>query len=368
MRRIKFLLKKEFLQVFRNRAILPIVFILPVIQLLILAHAATYEIRNISLTIVDNDNSQLSRQLAGHFDASPYFILDEPAAPGKSLDRLYSDRADMVLHIPNHFERDLLRDRNAKVLFSINAINSSKAAVAYNYAQSILQQFNRQILAEWSDAPAMAAIRITFANWFNPELNYITYMVPGILVLLVTIIGMFLSSINIVREKEMGTIEQINVTPVSKGIFIIGKLTPFWVIAMIELVFGMAIAKLFFRIPIEGSLGLIFAFAAVYLLVVLGLGLLISTVSETQYQAMFLTWFFMVVFILMSGLLTPIESMPTWAQELTRINPIAYFVRIIRMVMLKGSAFSDIAHDFLFISIFAVVVNLLAVINYRKTV
>jgi ABC-2 type transport system permease protein len=191
-------------------------------------------------------------------------------------------------------------------------------------------------------------------------------MVPGILCLLVTIIAFLLSGMNIVREKEIGTIEQINVTPIRKVQFIAGKLLPFWIIALFELAFGLTIGKLLFNIPIIGSLGLIFLSAAVYIFVILGFGLLISTMTNTQQQSMLVSFFFMVIFILMSGLFTSIESMPEWAQKLDRINPIAYFIRIMRMVMLKGSDFHDIRESFYSLVVYALAIISFAVWRYRK--
>jgi ABC-2 type transport system permease protein len=191
-------------------------------------------------------------------------------------------------------------------------------------------------------------------------------MVPGILVLLVTLIGIFLAGINVVREKEIGTIEQINVTPIKKYQFIAGKLIPFWIIAMFELAFGLVIAKLVFHIPVVGSIWLVFGVAGVFMMATLGLGLIISTTSDTMQQSMFVTWFFLVVFILMSGLFTSVESMPRWAQMINVINPIAYFIKIIRMIMLKGSAFRDIFNPFMALVIYGIAALSIAVWRYRK--
>ena len=177
---------------------------------------------------------------------------------------------------------------------------------------------------------------------YNKTLNYKTYMVPGILVLLITMITLFLSGMNIVREKEVGTLEQINVTPIKKYQFIIGKLFPFWVIGMGILTIGLIIAKLIFNVPFLGSIAVVYLYTSIYILVILGMGLFISNFTDTQQQAMFIAWFFVVIFILMSGLFTPIESMPQWAQRLTDFNPIKYFIEVMRMVMLKGSSFTDI--------------------------
>ena len=178
--------------------------------------------------------------------------------------------------------------------------------------------------------------------WYNETLNYKTFMVPGILVLLVTMITLFLSGMNIVREKEIGTLEQINVTPIKKYQFIIGKLFPFWLLGLVLLTIGLIISKLLFDIPILGSLSLMYFYTSIYILVILGIGLFISNFTNTQQQAMFIAWFFMVIFILMSGLFTPIASMPPWAQTITDFNPIKYYVEVMRMVMLKGAGLKDI--------------------------
>jgi ABC-2 type transport system permease protein len=191
-------------------------------------------------------------------------------------------------------------------------------------------------------------------------------MVPGILVLLVTIIGLLLSGMNIVREKEIGTIEQINVTPIRRIEFIAGKLIPFWIIALFELAFGLTLGKLIFNIPLEGSLWLIFLSAGIYLFVILGFGLLISTMTNTQQQSMLVSFFFMVIFILMSGLFTSIESMPQWAQVADKLNPIAYFIKIMRMIMLKGSSFADISVPFFSLVVYACLIISLAIWRYRK--
>ncbi len=372
MRTIFFILQKEFLQIFRNRSMLPIIFAVPVVQLLVLAFAANYEIRNISIDIVDQDGGAWSRQLRDKLTASGYFTLHrQSASVDEAFEDLETDRADLILTIPRHFERDLVRENEVKVQLLVNAINGSKAGLAAGYASSILSDFNRRIRLEWlaldeDDAPAH--FDVSYRYWYNQDMNYKFFMVPGILVVLVTMIGAFLSGMNIVKEKEIGTIEQLNVTPIKKIHFIIGKLLPFWIIALFELAFGLVVGKLVFDLPVVGSIGWVFLFAAVYLLVMLGLGLLISTFTETQQQSMFITWFFLIIFILMSGLFTPIESMPLWAQKITLFNPVAYFVKVIRMVMLKGSGWADISYYLGVMLVFAVALNGIAVWNYRKTV
>ena len=368
MRTILYILQKEFRQVFRNKTMLPIIFAVPLVQLLILAYAVTFEIRNINLVIVDHDHSTQSRGLVSKFSAPPFYtLIDKALTYQQAEEMLKKGKAHQILVIPAGFERDLVKDNKSTVSLVTNAIDGSAAAIMNAYGVNIIMDFNQELVVETLNGIEFKApLQVSYSFWFNPELNYITYMVPGILVLLVTIIGMFLSAMNVVREKEIGTIEQINVSPVRKYHFVIGKLLPFWIIALFELAFGLTLARLFFQIPIVGSLGLIFGVASVYLLAVLGIGLFISTLVNTQQQAMFLAWFFAVIFIMMSGLFTPVESMPDWAQKINLINPIAYFIRMMRMIMLKGSELEDILRPLFSLIVYTLVSLTLVVWRYRK--
>lgn len=368
MRTLLFIIQKEFIQLFRNKVILRIIFVLPFIQLLVLTYTATFEIKVIRLNIVDLDHSQTSRDLTSHFSGSPFYRIVEFSNSVKTgeLD-LLSGRASQLISIPADFEKDLLNGGQARVQILTDAIDGAAAALMNAYTLSIIQDFNTNLIAETTGTPAREVIQTSRSFWFNPELNYKNYMIPGILVLLVTIISMFLSGMNLVKEKEIGTIEQINVTPIRKYQFIIGKLLPYWIIALVELLFGLLLAKLVFDIPIVGSVWLIFFVAAVYLIVTLGLALLISTKTNTQQQAMFLSWFFLVIFILMSGLFTSVDSMPQWAKTINIFNPIAYFVEIIRMIMLKGSELSDILNRMIYLGVFALLTLSVAIWQYKKT-
>lgn len=370
MRIIAIIVRKEFLQISRNRMMLPMIFLMPIIQLLILSNAATFNLRNIRLGLIDRDHSSASRLIARNFQAAGSFVQVPLQAGAKAgLQALLKDDADVVIEIPHHFESNLVRQGDGHMQVLVNAIDGAAAAVESSYTAAILERANRRLIRNFVgvDPPAMG-VTLNPQFWFNPELNYQTFMVPGILVMLVTMVSLFLAGMNIVREKEIGTIEQLNVTPIRKTEFIIGKLLPFWLIGLLELAVGLVVAKLVFAVPMVGSLWLIFLFAAVYLISILGIGLFASTLSDTQQQAMFISWFFMVLFILLSGLFTPIESMPHWAQVITWFNPIAYFVRVIRMVMLKGSGFAEIRGDFIAMLVAAVVINAAAIASYRKQV
>ena len=371
MRTILFILQKEFLQVFRNRTMLPVIFVVPIVQLLILVNAATMEMKNIDMEVVDLDLSPVSRRLVSKFEGSPFFNIQKTIfSIDEAKTDLLENRTKMILQIPDGFERKLFVENKCDIQLLIDAVNGMTASLSNAYAQAVIRDFNAELLAKQGTNAYVNIvpenIQIENSFWYNPELNFKYYMVPGILVILVSMIGIFLTAMNIVREKEMGTIEQINVTPIKKYQFITGKLLPFWIIALFELGFGLIIGKLLFRLPIEGSLPLLFAFAGLYLFVVLGLGLLISTMAHSQQQVMFLSFFFLVTFILMSGVFTPEESMPFWAQRVNIINPFAYFMRVIRMIILKGSGFTDVIREFVSITVFGIIVLSLAIWRYRK--
>ena len=371
MRTVLFLLQKEFRQIFRNKSIIAIIMVMPVIQLIIMPLAADYEVKNVNLAVVDHDHSAYSRQLISKITASGYFRLADYSASFKdAMQFIESDKADLVLEIPHGFEKNLIREDEQQLFIAVNAINGTKANLGGAYIGQIIRAFNQDIrleLVQPGRVNPIPVIEITSSNWFNPLMNYKVFMVPGILAILVTMVGGFLTSLNIVREKEIGTIEQINVTPIKKHHFILGKLIPFWLLGNVVFTVGLTVSWLIYGIVPVGSLGVLYSFIAVYLLAVMGLGLLVSTFCETQQQAMFIMFFFMMIFILMGGLFTPIESMPDWARTIAAFNPVSYLISVMRLVILKGSGFRDILPHLGIIACFAVVLNTWAILNYRKT-
>jgi ABC-2 type transport system permease protein len=348
---------------------LPIIFVVPLVQLIILVYAATLELKSIKTCFVDLDHSASSQLLIGKIQGTPFYKTKCIAASyTRAEHELLSGRADLAVVIPKGFEKDIMCDKKAQVQVLINAINGTAAGLAQAYTTMIIQNYNQNLKTSLMPVRPEGSrnIETTYSFWYNPKLNFKTFMVPGILVLLVTIISLLLTGMNIVREKELGTIEQINVTPVKKYQFVVGKLLPFWILALFELAFGLVLGKLLFNIPIIGSLWLIFMVVGVYLVGILSLGLIVSTITNTQQQAMFISFFFMMVFILMSGLFTAIENMPVWAQWVNQANPVAHLVRMMRMIMLKGSGFTDIQDTFLKLCVIVIVVLTLAIRRYRK--
>lgn len=370
MRTIYYLIQKEFLQIFRDKAMLVIIFAIPVIQLVVLTHAATFELKKTPYHLVDFDQSAASQRLVSEFEATGYFNkVGQSFSTDRGIEDMLSNDANMVMVIPRDFGKNLHSGQPADIQFLINAVDGSTAGLMQSYSQSIVQQFSRQMQPDFRGVSASGApvpIRITTMNRFNPTLDYIMYMVPGIISILVTLICLLLSILNIVREREIGTIEQLNVTPIKKYQFIVGKLVPTWLLSMLILTIALGVAYFFFEIPFRGNILLLYLTAGIYLLAIQGLGLLISNISETQQQAMFVNFFFVMIFMLMGGIFTPIESMPEWAQQLTAINPIAYFAKIMRMVLLKGSGWGDIQGMIGVLTFMAVILLPAAVWRYRK--
>ncbi len=371
MRTIRFLLQKEFRQIFRNRSIVALIVVLPIIQLIIMPLAADYEIKNVNLSVADHDHSSYSRKLIDKITASGYFRLQEYSGSyDQSFELVERDKADLILEIPDGFEHGIFRQEPKKLFIAVNAINGTKAGLGGAYLNTIIGSFGSEV--QFAKMPAarnnvMPTIEIVSSNWYNPLMNYKVFMVPGILAILITMVGGFLTALNIVKEKEVGTIEQINVTPIKKHHFILGKLIPFWVLGNVVFSIGLLVSWLIYGIVPQGNLLVLYAFIWVYLLAIMGFGLLISTYVETQQQAMFIMFFFMMIFILMGGLFTSIDSMPDWAKMVTKFNPLSYLIEVMRMVILKGSGWRDIFPHLLAIGGFAAGLNIWAVLNYRKT-
>lgn len=372
MRTLKFLLQKEFRQIFRDKSILRMIIAMPLIQLLIMPLAADFEIKNINVSVVDHDHSTYSKKLVDRVVASGYFKLNDYSNSfNQSYQQFQTDKSDLIIEIPKNFEKDLVAENKANLFLAVNAINGTKASVGSGYLSQIINNFNGEIRQQWKQpdrASVSPSIDIESSNWFNRFLKYAWFMVPGILVSLVTMVGINMCSLNIVKEKEIGTIEQINVTPVKKYQFILAKLIPFWVIGMFIFSLGLfGIARLVYGIVPAGSYLVLYSFLALFLITILGIGLLISTYSTTQQQAMSLAFFCMMIFLLMSGLFTSLDSMPDWAKWIAKFNPVTYFIQVMRMVVLKGSGFADLQFHYLAVGIMAIFFNGWAILNYRKT-
>lgn len=372
---LKYLLEKEFKQMLRNPIMLPLIIALPLIQLILLPYAATYEIRNIDLVVIDHDKSDLSRDLCHKINSSEYFnIVDYAPTHQEALEDLERGKAGMSIEIPENFEENLNHLKKVQLYIMADAVDGTKASIGTSYLGTIVQEFSTHTLIELAyrfqtslDIPQTAKITPVPQYRFNPEMDYQTYMVPGILAMLLTLVGGILAALNISSERELGTLEQINVSPVSKFQYLLGKLIPFWIMGFFIISLGLLIAYILYGIVPKGSIFTLMVFATIYNMGFIGFGLFISSVSKSQQQAMFIAFFFLLIFFLMGGLFTPVSSMPRWAQYVTLLNPTAYLIDAMRLIILKGSGFSDMWPQFWATVSFAVFFNLLSLITFRKT-
>ncbi|MBL7773385.1 MAG: ABC transporter permease [Chitinophagaceae bacterium] len=368
MRSLFFILEKEFRQMRRRKGLIRTLFIAPIIQLILMPLAANYSVKNISLVVVDHDHSSTSREMVAKITSSGHFNLYATSESNKeALSYVEHDKADLVLEIPPHFERNLVRENSEKLSVEINAIEGVKAGLAGAYLSQILLDYNADIRERFLPPTHQAFVfRIIPIHWYNVFLNYYLYIIPGILVNLVTGIGLMQTAFNLVNEKEIGTIEQINVTPVKKFWFILGKLLPFYILSAIIFSVGLLVGFVFYGMVPVGSIATMYIALLDFLFALVGFGLLLSTYAESQQQVMSLAFFFMNILNMMSGLFTNLDSMPAWAQFITNCFPLSHFIKAMRMICLKGSGLADITPHLLYMFAIGLVFNTWAVLNYKK--
>ncbi len=362
MRIILMLVKKEFLQVWRNPLLMQILLIAPMVQFLLFPFTADYEIKQLKVAFIDWDHSSLTQEISQKFQYSTHFVSYGFLSSKEEAEQLMlTDAIDFLVEFPDNFEQYIMTQQPAQIAVTANAINSVKAGIGTGYVQTVLGS----ALNDWSLNRGMvnresAQLITTNVYWYNEQMNYKNLIVPGILVILVTLIGAYVTALNIVREKEIGTIEQINVSPIPRWQFLVGKMIPFWILGMLEFLLGILFMKLVFDITVQGSFPVLLGATSIYLLAMLGLGFFISSVSTNQLQAMFIVFFLFIVFVLLSGLFTPTEGMPNWARYINYANPMSYYMDVIKLVVLKGAGFEPLKTHFIVLSGMAVGVNVAA--------
>ncbi len=365
MRTFKFLFEKELRQISRDPFMIWMICFFPVMIMLVMPFATNLDFKDISICIVDNDNSQFSRLLADKIDHSSNFVLkDMPTDHNAALASMERYGIDIVLEIPHNFEKDALMGHKPGLSIAANAVNASKASSGVGYLSQILSQAAAERGAR--QGVAASTDMITVHNLYNPTENYKYFMIPALTVMLIIIVCCTLPALNIVKEKEVGTIEQINVSPIGKVSFTLAKLVPYWLIGLLVISIAMLIAKWVYGLVPAGNLWIIYAMVFLFTLTISSLGLIVSNISSTMQQAMFVIFFFIMIYVLMSGLMTPIESMPGWAQVITYFVPPRYFIDTLRAVYLKGSGFADVAKNFAALGIFAIVLAAIAIKSYKR--
>ena len=371
--RIQYLIRKEFKQMRRN-ILLPIIFcLLPLALTNIIPRVATQEVKGLKLCVVDNDHSTLSRRLIQKIDASAYLDLNRIAQSEKeAMQSLDDASADLFLIIPEGYEKKTVSpipSEGGELYIAANATNGMKGAMGQNYVQQIILSFMQEIAEDNGNYTPPSeglgeAVRLRFA--FNPHLDYKIYMMPAVFALMLMLIVGFLPALNIVGEKERGTIEQVNVTPISKVEFIVSKLVPYWCVGMLMSILALAAGKGLYGILPAGSIGVMFLFLLVFCMLASSFALIISNYSDSTRQASLTMFFFLVIFILMSGLLTPVRSMPVWAQWLSMLDPMRHIIEALRLIYVKGSTLVELLPQFYTLCAFAAFASLWAVVSYRK--
>ena len=362
---LRSLIIKEFLQIRRNPFLPRFILVFPFVIMLVIPWITTLDVHNILVTVIDDDRSPMSQRIVADMQASEYITLESYASGyDEALVKLEQGRTDVIIAIPDGVEKHRVLGVPDKISVSANAVNAIKGMIGMQYVMQSIGMATADLAAAQGKQPE--AEFTVVQNRYNPTMNYRYYMIPAIMIMLLIILCGFLPSLSLVNEKEKGTLEQINVTPVSRLTFTLSKLIPYWIIGLFVLSVAMLIAGLVYGLLPSGSLITIYCGAFLFILSISGLGVAIANRSERMQQTMFVMFFFMIVFILMSGLLTPISSMPKWAQHLTIVFPPRYFIEIMRSVYLRGTTFVDLLPQLISLAIFAGLLNILAAVSYTK--
>lgn len=359
------LVQKEFLQIRRNSFLPRLIIAFPILVMLLMPLIMTMDVRQVNVAVVDLDRSTTSRRIASHINASEYLTLAQTSAEYPlAMEVLEQGAVDVIVQIPDNFERDMTVATPERISITANAVNATKGGMGMQYVVQTIARTLAELRGEKS--PAKLSELVTIENRYNPTLNYRHYMIPALMIILFILICGFLPALSIVGEKESGTIEQINVTPISRFMFILSKLVPYWIIGLFVVTVAMLVARLVYGLAPVGSIGAIYFGALLFILTISGFSLTIANFSETMQQTMFVMFFFIMTFMLMSGLLTPIDSMPVWAQRFTLILPPRYYVEILRSVYLKGTTIAELWTNYAALGIFAIIFNTLAALTYKK--
>jgi len=374
MRAIRFMLIKEFKQIFRTREMIAIIFGLPVVQLIILGFTITNEVKNVSLIISDRDNSRISREIVRSFEHTDRFtVIDYTTDQERIEDAIQKWEAQVALIIPRGFGEDYKRGRHADIQILADGLDGNTAGIALAYAQGILADFQMpdkiklRTLNQSSGRPNRM-IQMKERMWFNEDLDNAQYMIPGIIAVLITIVSMMLSSINLVREKEIGTLEQLMVTPLKRHELLIGKILPFLILTFVELGIVLIFGQIIFSVQVKGSYLLLASLSFLYLFTTLGLGIFISTITNTQQQALFVSWFILVFMIMVSGFFIPIDNMPGFMQKLTYLSPMRYFLYIVRDIVQKDASLFYLLKDVIPMTIYGLLIFVASTIKFQKRI
>jgi ABC-2 type transport system permease protein len=356
-------MNKEFHQVFRDRTMLRLIFLAPLLQLLLLGYTASTDVKLIYTAFYDFDRSELSREYIQSFSAGDYFVPRSTAIPLTDAERGFKEnKLNAVMVIPKDFSNDIQQGKSVRIGFMVDGTNANSASVSLGYANLITSQFNQKVTT------FIPPISMQGKILYNPEAKSVYYMVPGIVATLLIVTTVMLTCMAIVREREIGTLEQLMVTPITTPALLLGKIIPFALIGFLEMSIALAFGMIWFRVPFVGSWLLLYALSFVFVFTTLGVGILISTMTKTQQQAMFFSWFFALFTMLTSGFFTPIANMPRSIQYLTYIYPLRYFMKIVRAIIMKGASLDVLYPEVMALIVFGLVVFSFSWMRFSKRV
>jgi len=371
--RILHMLRKEFIQIFRDPRMRTIIFVVPLVQMFVFAYAATTDVVNIPMAVYDLDGTPASRELVSKFEGTGLFRIAARIADENQAEKLLDHGAvSIVLHIAHGYGAALKAGKAPQVQVLVDGTDSNTGGVVLQYGSRIITEYSRDLLesamkTRYGAAAAAPGVTLETRSWFNENLHSRWHFLPGLMMILVTLISLLLTGMAVVREKEIGTIEQIIVTPITRLEFILGKTLPFAIIGYADMAIVVAVATGWFRLPVRGNLLLIVLAVACYLLCTLSIGLYISTISETQQQALMSTFLFMFPAVLLSGFMFPIANMPEPVQWLTAVNPMRYFLLIIRTVFLKGVGLDVLWPQYASLFALGIAIASFAISRFRKS-
>ena len=375
IRQVLNIAKKEFILLRRDRRMYPILFIAPIVQLILFGYAATFDVKNVPVAVYSNDNGSIARRYLEMFTASENFVITQNASNINELEKaIISGPAKLGVVIPSDFSKNIRRGKTGAVQFLVDGADSNTGIIVLNYAKAITQAFNEETattLNSWKRrAMHLLFPRIAFDPrirvLYNPELRSADFMLPGVVVIVLFVTTTILTAMSIVKEKELGTMEQIIVTPLKPAEVIAGKLLPFIIIGFLELGIVLSAGATIFNVSVKGSVPLLFCLSGIFILTTLGLGIFISTITHTQQQSMTMAFFIIVPMVLLSGFIYPIKNMPEAIQYLTFVIPLRYFLVIIRGIFLKGAGIGVLWDEALILLIIGLFIISVSILRFNK--
>jgi ABC-2 type transport system permease protein len=360
---LRYLIEKEFKQFIRNSFLPKLVMVIPLVATLIFPLVATFDVKNIRITLVDLDKSKASMELTQKIASSNYFLINAATNSNKlAFDDVEIGNSDIILESPPKFNSEISKNKSTQILMSVNAVNGVRGSIGASYLNAILSEFETDYRPQLNGGK----IDVVASYKYNPGLAYPIFMIPALMIMVLSMITGFLPALNIVEEKQKGTMEQLNVTPLKKSTFILAKLIPYWIIGYIVLTICILVGRLAYGLIPQGSLLLVYLFATLFILAYSGFGLVLSNYAKTIQQAMFMMFFFVLTFVFMSGLFTPIENMPHWAQLFSNISPLKYIMQSVRAIFIKGASIHELLPQLKWLIGMVIFSNTWAILSYRK--